>query len=237
MTKDLEPMADLGTISTQWSQLGDANVFVLRYTNAIETYLKRLLKDENDTRDVLQSFLLRVLERGFERVSPDLGRFRYYLIRSVHNAAITHLRTTKRRRVVDIEELPESLASSSDELRQYWQRDWHDCILGRAWQRLEEREQASESNLYFTVLQISSKHPELDSKALAATVTECVGRPVSAELFRQQLSRSRKAFARLIVEEVAETLETPSRSALIEELTEVGLLTYVQEFLPSETSD
>lgn len=232
MTSDSEPLDNLGEISTLWSQLGDANVFVLRYTNAIETYLTRLLRDENDARDVLQAFLLRVLERGFERVSPDKGKFRYYLIRSVHNAAITHVRSSKRRRAVDIAELPESLAAQSGDLQRYWQQDWNECILGRVWQRLENREQSSEKNLFFTILQASTNDSEADSKTLAARVTEQTGRTVTPDLFRQQLSRARKAFARLVVEEVAETLEEPTRAAIVEELTEVGLLRYVKEYLP-----
>ena len=232
MSSDIEPLDNLRDISTQWSRLHDANIFVLRYTNAIEAYLRLLLKDENDARDVLQAFLVRVLERGFERASPDKGKFRYYLIRSVHNAAITHQRTTARRRAVDIAELPESLTSAADELSGYWQRDWHECILGRVWQRLQHREESSENNLFFTILQASTKNEDADSVTLAQQVSEQTGRPVSAELFRQQLSRARKAFARLIVEEVAETLEDANRESLVEELSEVGLMPYVQAYLP-----
>ena len=230
----MQPLDDLRDISTQWSQLDDANVFVLRYTNAIETYLRRLLRDEDVARDVLQAFLLRVLERGFERASPDKGKFRFYLIRAVHNAAISYQRDSGRRRVVDIAQLPETLASASSELQSYWQRDWHDCILNRAWQQLEHHQASSEQNLFFSILQASTQNPELDSRALAAEVAGLAGREISPATFRQQLSRARKMFARLIVEEVAETLENPTRESIVEELSDVGLLPYVQEFLPDK---
>ena len=179
------PPVNLVHISTQWSQIGDANLFVLRYASAIESYLQSLLRDGNAVDDVLQSFLLKVVEKGFKQATPDKGRFRNYLIRSVHNAAVTYLRKSSRQRTETMELIDEGNLSVPSELEQVWNKDWYECLMGRVWRRLQHHQ--DHSNTYFySVLQTAQSNPELDSKALAIEVSKQTGQPMSPENFRKQ---------------------------------------------------
>ena len=225
------PPVNLVHISTQWSRIGDTNLFVLRYATAIKRYLQTLLRDSNAVEDVLQSFLLKVVEHGFKQATPDKGRFRNYLIRSVHNAAVTHLRKNNRRRTQAMELIDEGSLSVPSEVEKAWNREWYDCLTGRVWRRLQHHEDHSNSHFY-TVLQVSQQNPELDSKTLAREVSQQVGREISPENFRKQLSRARRMFATILIEEVSETLDESSPEAIRSELTEVGLMPFVEEFLP-----
>jgi RNA polymerase sigma-70 factor (ECF subfamily) len=83
-------------------------------------------------------------------------------------------------------------------------------------------------------LRLAIKSPQENSAQLAAQLSERLGRSVRPEAFRQQLSRARRRFARLVLEEVRRTLEEPSPERLIEELTEVGLMAYVRPYLPRD---
>src|SRR5947199_127989 len=80
----------------------------------------------------------------------------------------------------------------------------------------------SPGNWHYTVLRLTTDHPNADSKLLAAQIA--ADPPLSAAAFRKQLSRARAAFARALVDEVERTLEKPTPEAVLEELAEVGLL-------------
>ena len=220
---------DLEHISTQWSQLGDANVFVLRYTSAIENYLRRILTTDDEVQEVLQAFLVRVLERGFEHADPDKGRFRHYLSRSVRNAARTYQRSRSRSK--SHQSICEEPSESSEPLDAIWQKEWHECIMNRAMQRLRHREQTSDGNLGHSALQLHLASPSEDSRALANQLSEKVGREVSSAVFRKQLSRARKSLAEFLVQEVAETVDSTSKDDLRNELREVGLWRYVADYV------
>jgi hypothetical protein len=84
------------------------------------------------------------------------------------------------------------------------------------------------------VLRLVLDHPEDDSEALAARISDSLGHPVRADAFRKQLSRARRVFARLLVIEVTRTLDYATPEKVEEELTELGLMRYVRRFLPPD---
>ncbi|MEM7311874.1 MAG: sigma-70 family RNA polymerase sigma factor [Planctomycetota bacterium] len=220
---------DLGDISTQWSQLGDTNVFVLRYVRAIENYLNRLIGNEDEANEVLQTFLVRVLEKGFEHADPDRGRFRHYLSRSVRNAARTYQRGKSRS--TKLEAIPESGLAESDPLDSVWQKEWHDCILNRALQKLRHREQTSSGNLGHTIIQLHIHDEANDSAMQAQTLSSQIGREISPAAYRKQLSRARHALAEFLVQEVAETVDSGLQEDIRNELRDVGLWQFVEDFV------
>jgi hypothetical protein len=67
--------------------------------------------------------------------------------------------------------------------------------------------------------------------AAADRVAAASGRPLSPDAYRKQLSRARRLFAQLIVNEVGETLESPTRAEVLEELAEIGLRDHVVPYL------
>ncbi len=217
---------DLRAISTQWSAIGDANSFVLRYVNAIEHYLEMLLKNRDDVEEVLQKFLVKILERGFTNVSPGKGKFRHYLIRAVRNEVIDwHRSQAKKGLSLD----PDQLNYESDK---DWDRHWQACILDRSWKRLEQHQTDHEGNWCFLVLRASLENPGVNSEQLAQLVSEETKASMNSAAFRKQLSRARKLYAEFIVFEVSQTLESPTPEMVKEELGDLRLMGFVVDHLP-----
>ena len=218
----------LDQITTRWSQIGDPLRFVMLYSQAIRAYLIALLGDGDAAEEACQEFLATFLKRGLDRAAPDRGRFRDYLKISVRNTAISLLRR-KYPQPVDPAVFETLAISNADDT---WTREWQRVILEKAWRYLEAHERTAPASLYFTALRLAVDHPEDSSEQLAIQATCQTQRPINAAAFRKQLSRARMQFAQLIIAEVAQTLGNDSRFDLTEELAELGLLIYVQEYLP-----
>lgn len=224
-------VGNLDLITTHWSAVRDGNRFLLRYAQAVHGYLLALLGEAEDADDVAHDFFVRVVERGFDRADPDRGRFRDYLKIAVRNAAVSHLRRKSRQpRTVDALECIVAEGAANDE----WLREWQTCVLDRAWRALERHQRASPGNLCHTVLRAHVDHPEADSQALADRVGAASGRPLSPEAYRKQLSRARRQFARFIVDEVVQTLESPTSEEVLAELAEIGLRDHVVPYLTND---
>jgi Sigma-70 region 2 len=223
------PREGLAQISTHWPSITDSMKFVLRYAPAIRGYLQVLLPPPAEVDEVLQDFLLSVVEHGFTPDRVRRGRFRDYLIATVRYHAWRHLRRKKPRPLsaeqADRLQSPGEVASEDAE----WLAGWRQCLLDRAWETLEFKQRHSPGNWHYTALKLTTDHPDADSQMLAAQVA--ADPPLSAVAFRKQLSRARAAFARALVEEVERTLEKPTPEAVTEELAEVGLLEYVRPYL------
>lgn len=231
MMPDPQAAPGLDQISTRWSFIHDPEQFVERYAPAIRRYLEALIRNPDDAEEVAQEFFLKALRHGFAAANPDRGRFRDYLKIAVRNAAMSHLRRrpVPRAGAFDVTQL-----SVSDDAERAWLSDWKQCTLERAWRALEKHQQRFPDNVYYTVLRLAVDHPDEDSKALAARVSAAMGRPVTPEAYRKQLSRARRVFAEMLLLEVRQTLERPTPEAIETELTEVGLMEHVRDFLPSD---
>ena len=230
MHKDDQDIWNLDEISTQWSKLDDVHVFVLRYAKPIENYLQHLLRNEDDAREVAQSFLLKVVETGFKHADPDKGRFRYYLMRSVRNAANQFFRRKSRQRMGNVEELSPVAPTSAGE-SDVWLDEWRACLLDRVWKQLRSTEGSKANNFHYSVLRATAQHPEADSSELAEKLTSETGVAMTATSFRKQLSRARRAFAKAVVLEVGETLETPTRQAIRHELESIQLWNLIRDYV------
>jgi RNA polymerase sigma factor (sigma-70 family) len=226
------PAPGLDQISTRWRLITDPEQFVLRYAPAIHKYLEALLKNAHDAEEVAQDFLLRSLQKGFVPPAELRGRFRDYLKVAVRNTALNHLRRKKPSRAAG--PLDQAADAEPDAAEREWLAEWQRCVLDRAWQALDSHQGRSPGNLFYTVLRLSADHPQDDSATLAARATALAGRPLRADAFRKQLSRARRLFAELLVKEVALTLETATPGQVEEELSELGLLPYVRDFLPPD---
>lgn len=226
---DAAVRARLEDISTRWSLLKDPMQFLFRYGPAIRSYLAVLLANPDDADEICQDILVRVVRDGFAGATPEKGRFRSYLKVAVRNAALMHLR--RRRPAQPPEELWQQLADADHDADRAWLADWQRCALNKAWRALEAHERTNRGNLFATSLRVSVDSPGLRSDELAALVSEQVGRSVSAVALRKQLSRARQMFAKLLVEEVKQTLQDPTPEAIAEELIELGLMPYVRDYL------
>ncbi|MEM7473928.1 MAG: sigma-70 family RNA polymerase sigma factor [Planctomycetota bacterium] len=217
-----QQVQSLRSITTRWSVVTDINLFVLRYSDAINGYLAQVLKDQNDADEVTQVFLTRLLERGLLTSDPNRGRFRDYLIKAVKNAAITFLRKSKRGlKTVPILDLdPESDVDRPDHI---WESHWRRCLLERAFAEMEDREQKSPSSFAATTLRLQQDHPKATSEEKARLLSEKTGESISAGSFRQKLRRARRSFAEFLTREIAETLGDPTSKEIESELKSLGL--------------
>lgn len=229
-----QPRENLALISTQWAFINDPMKFVMRYAAAVRGYLRILLPTPADSDEVLQEFLLSVLERGFSPDRVRRGRFRDYLIATIRYRAWRYLRRKSPRplSVEQAEELPAPVQFVQEE--QEWLAGWRRCLLERAWDALECRQRQLPGNRYYTVLKLTIDHPGVDSKTLAAQVA--ADPPMTPAAFRKQVSRARAAFARALVDEVERTLQNPTTDAVMEELADVGVLGYVRPYLKGQHS-
>jgi hypothetical protein len=126
--------------------------------------------------------------------------------------------------------------TAQDDADHAWLAQWRRCLLDHAYHALKKHQHQSPGNLFHTVLTLVVDYHWEDTKTLAARTSAIIGRPISAEAFRKQVSRARFMFAKLLVQEVVRTLDNPTPDRLKEELRELALWDYVREFLPSDQS-
>ena len=224
-----QPREGLALISTHWPLMTDPMKFVLRYAPAIRGYLQVLLPPSAEADEVLQVFLASVVEGGFTPERVLRGRFRDYLIATVRHCAWRWL-CHKRHRPLRTEQV-ERLQAPAETVPEHaeWLAGWRQCLLDRAWETLEFKQRQAPGNWHYTALKLTADHPNACSQSLADLVP--ASPPLSAAAFRKQLSRAWAAFARALLDEVERTLENPTAEAVMEELSEVGLLEYVRPYL------
>ena len=214
----------LDQISTRWDAVRDPVRFVMRYAPAIERFLRVLVKNPQDAEDVAQEFLADVFRRGFPPESNLHGRFRNYLIAAVRNAARAYFRgkTLASIQIANLGEIPDPQEPQSAADRE-WLNSWRQCLLDRVWEALENHERKSPDSHYHAVLRLAADHPDADSQSLANQAS------LRPDAFRKQLSRARRKFAMLLMDEVARTLALPTPPAIEEELIDLGLMAYVRD--------
>jgi RNA polymerase sigma-70 factor (ECF subfamily) len=230
---DTSSAPGLNEISTRWPLIRDPIQFVLRYAPAIRKYLLALMRNTHDAEDVAQEFLLKGILRGFVRTEQLRGRFRDYLKTAVRNAALNYLQQHRPATLdaADLVWVPDP-HDAATEAEAEWVAEWRGCVLDRALQALDSHERQSPDSLFYTAMRLALDHPEEDSTALAARASTATGRTIQAAAFRKQLSRARRRFAELVVDEVRQTLQQPTSERVEEELAELGLLEQLREFLP-----
>lgn len=237
---DDEPLAGirLDQISTHLATLQDAQRFVMRYGRAVQTYLTAIVRDPNDATDVFQEFVATLLGRGGPGTWPAAdarGRFRDYLKVAARNAALSFFRKKNRRPTSDLSPDDHADPSSTDAAAdRAMTSEWQRCVLDKVWRELEAHERRSPGNMFHTALRIVTEFPKEDSPRHAARAAEKLSRPVTPEAFRKQVSRGKRMMAELILREVAATMDAATADDVEAELSELGLMRYVREYLPAD---
>lgn len=230
-SSDSHPALD--EIDTDWSLIHEPAHVVLRYSQAIQRYLRVIIANQHDAEEVGQDFFLWVSQHGLPRASKDRGRFRDYLKKVVRNAALNFLRRNQADRLRNLHLSQNSMAvAAGRDLDREWLIQWRQCLFDRAWERLKNHERQTPDNWAYTVLELRLRYPNDDSTMLAARATHLTKHPFRAETFRKQVSRARRLFARFLVKEVARTLTAPEPSHVEEELAALGFIHFVGDFLP-----
>jgi hypothetical protein len=229
---NLEPGITFEDIDTDWALVHEPAHVVLRYARAIQRYVHVLIANQHDAEEVSQEFFLWVSQHGLPRASKDRGRFRDYLKKVVRNAALNSLRRAHSNKIrrLDLSQLPS--LDCIPEFDHEWIAQWRQCLIDRAWIRLKKHELKVRGSWAYTVLDLRVRHPNDDSAALAAKAVAITNHPFRAEAFRKQMSRARRLFAHMLVNEVALTLSNPNPLDVENELAELGLIRFVRDYLP-----
>jgi RNA polymerase sigma-70 factor (ECF subfamily) len=230
----------LSRISTIWTVLQQAHqgtpdaaaaaqqVLIQRYGGAVRRYLLAALHDSHAADDLTQEFGLRLVRGDFHKVHPQRGRFRDY-VKTVLFHLVSHYRKRRQPRMQSLPpDSPElvNLAAPRHDLDRAFQESWREELMARAWEALAE----TQPNWY-AVLRLRATHPDWQSPQLAAQLTRQLGKPFTAEGFRQSLHRARDRFAELLLDEVGRSLERPTIEQVEQELRELNLLSYCQTAL------
>lgn len=225
---DSKPLSMLEQISTCWPMINNPVQFVMRYARAIQKYVAALVRDQHDAEEVAQDFLVKVFDKGFCPENVSRGRFRDYLKAAVRYVTLSYLR--KRHPVQIDDEQLESLAQPESSADQEWSKQWRECVLDRAWQSLELDQRQSPESMHYSILKLVTADSEASSETLAQRLAEQLGRPYRADAFRQQLRRARHHFAKLVIDEVRQTLHNPNDESIEQELIDLDLMTYVRDY-------
>lgn len=197
-----------------------------RYGPAIRRYLLAAFRDETAADDAYQEFALRFIKGDYGSADPDKGRFRSFLKTILYRLVVEHHRGQKRRKLQDVKsQLAEPEVYDPDESDANFRESWRDELLKRAWAGLKQVEQTTDRPVH-TVMLARVNAPQARSQELANALTNQLGKQVTATHVRVMLHRARDEFSRLLLAEVSETLDAPSRSQVEEELIELGLLEY-----------
>lgn len=204
-----------------------------QYGSAARRYLLAALRDEDAADEVFQEFALRFVQGAFQQAQPDRGRFRSFLKTCLYHLIVDYQRCRKRR--ANTAPLDDVAAPPAEQEPIGWDdalfvRSWREELLSRAWQRLADDEQSS-GKPYHTILRLRAEHAHLDSTALAALVTDRLGREISAGNLRVLVHRARELFARTLLTAVVDSLPDSRRADVEEELIELQLLEYCRECL------
>jgi RNA polymerase sigma-70 factor (ECF subfamily) len=234
----------LSRISTLWTLLGQAHdeekaaavaaqrALLERYGGAVHRYLLGSLRDPDAAEELFQEFACRFLSGGLRGADRGRGRFRDF-VKGVlfHLVADHHQRFRRRPQPLppDYPEAREDAPPLADE-DQAFLANWRDELLARAWAALAEAERAGGQPCY-TVLRFRADHPDLNSQVLAERLGAALGRRLTAAGVRQALHRARAKFADLLLDEIAQALETPTAEDVEQELTELGLLDHCRPAL------
>jgi hypothetical protein len=205
----------------------------MRYARAIRNYVGALIKEPHDADEVAQEVLVRLLRGQFAAASPQRGRFRHMLAVAAHNLVRNYWQRRRRQAGIelDVGEFPDR---SPPEMEAEATATWRQAMLDLAWKALEEYERATPSSVAWTVLRLRAEYPSDDSESLASRLSERTGRSFRPDAVRQQLRRARLRFAEALLQEVARGLDEPTPLRVEEELIDVGLMEYVQDFLPAD---
>jgi RNA polymerase sigma-70 factor (ECF subfamily) len=239
-----ETPTKLNQIATLWSVVQQAHDdggeqgriarerLLERYRGAVLRYLIGALRNPDVAEELAQEFAVRFLHGGLRGADRQRGRFRdfvkgvlFHLVADYH-----HKRRRDPRQISD--NLPESGADCAlaAEREAAFRDSWRDELLARAWSALERIEHEN-NQPYYTVLRFKAEHSHLSSAEMAEQLSVQLRKSLTAAGVRKTLERARDRFGDLLLDEIADAIDNPSREALEAELIDLGLLDHCRPAL------
>ncbi|MFK7821613.1 MAG: RNA polymerase sigma factor [Planctomycetaceae bacterium] len=216
------PQNRLSRISTAWYVLEQARsntdakraaqeLLIECYGPAVRSYLLKLTGEADVTDDLCQAFMVKLLDGSFANASAEQGRFRSYVKTILFRMVAAEFRN-KTRRPGELKHEPTD--SESIEFDHHWREN----LLERTWLLLEDVQPR-----YAAALRLRAEYPDHSIEQLLASSNGGLG-TANVASFRKLISRARERFALLLLDEVARSIRSPSRSRIEEELASLNLL-------------
>ena len=221
----------LGEITTLWSEFRRAHdagaaaeraaaleALCRRYDAPVRGYLSGLLRDPHAADDLAQEFFRAFLAGAFRNANPEVGSFRAYLMTALRREVGRYWRDQARRRTASLDDFTIA-ARDLDAAERGWVEAECKALIHGTFQALDARNPPAGA-----ALRLRKNHPDLSMLQLAERLSRQLGKPINSAGFRQILHRARELFEDLLVGQVKQTLLTPTREALEQELGAFGLL-------------
>jgi DNA-directed RNA polymerase specialized sigma24 family protein len=199
-----------------------------RYGGAVRRYLQASTRDAEAADELFQEFALRLCQGNLSGFDPERGRFRDY-VKGVllHLVLNYHGQRRKQPGPLPTEHPgPEVGPPSLLDVERAFLTSWRDELLARSWSLLAQSDQT-----FYSVLRFRADHPDMPSARMAVELAAQLGRPLTSAGVRQTLRRGRDRFSQFLVEEVRQSLASPTPEHLEQELSQLGLLEYCQSAL------
>jgi RNA polymerase sigma factor (sigma-70 family) len=202
-----------------------------RYGGAIRRYLLASLRDSEAAEDLYQEFAIRFLRGSLSGADPSRGRFRDFVKGVLFHLVADHFKKKQRqpRQWHPEQADPATECPPWAEEEQTFLASWRDDLLARTWDALSVHEQKGQ--VYYTVLKFRADHPQMPSQEIAEKLGQQTGKSFTAVSVRKTLERARNKFAELLLDEIANALDRPTREAMEAELIDLGLFDHCQEAL------
>jgi DNA-directed RNA polymerase specialized sigma24 family protein len=239
-----DPDLRLNQITTLWSLVRLAHedpgedahaarrALLERYLKAINRYLTAAVRDPDAADELCQEFAFRFLHGDLRGADRARGRFRDF-VKGVlfHLAADFHTRKRKQPGSLPPDHPePAVECSLAAEREEEFRTIWRDELLARSWAALLAYEKAH-GQPFYTVLRFRADNPEVPSHQMAERLSGPLGKPLTAAGVRKTLERAREKFGDLLLEEIAQGLDPPTRERLVEELIDLELLEHCKPAL------
>jgi RNA polymerase sigma-70 factor (ECF subfamily) len=234
----LNQIATLWTVVRQAHNDADADArkarqaLLERYGGAVHKYLLGSLRDADAAEELAQDFAVKFLNGSFKGADQQRGRFRDF-VKGVlfHLVADYHHKKKRTPGSFDSDASePGADCPLAAERDRVFLESWRDELLGRAWAGLQLQEEENRQP-YFSVLRFRADHPDLSSTEMAERLSVRLNKPINAPGVRKTLERARERFADLLLDEVAQAVDTTDREAIEAELADLGLLEWCRPAL------
>lgn len=201
--------------SHPWTEADSAAGFVLRYLVPMRRQLTDMLGTSADADEALKILIGHLVSAGFGEHKQ--GKLRDFLLRAVRSAAkaVVAERPESDRPALNLDSA--TLESKS------WLGYWREGLLERAWRALEREEHSRPDEPVYSVLNAATRNTGATAAMLVAQLNADGENRISESEVSRLLTRARTFFAQFIADEVAETLQKPTRDEVKREIATLGL--------------
>lgn len=235
----------LSQIATAWTLVARAHcgssepesdaraALVDRYKTAVYRYLLAAVRNLDVADELFQEFALRLVRGDFGRADPARGRFRDYLKSAAINLVNSHQRKQRQAALIgSTPEVADERGGEEFDSDVAFLEKWRKTLLDRAWDALAAG-QTPDGPPFHTVLRYRSEHPELSGTQLAESINSFLQPvpPYTDAALRKILQRARDKFTDLLVEEVAQSLQSQTLDEIEQELIDLGFQAYCRRAL------